>query len=396
MRESFISLEYQIPSLRRCVSGLFFHGHSAHFEHLRQAHESPPLVFRKSKMWPTSVIFLSVVGFSIVVRGTSLIDVLNQSGASQFAALITSDPNISAIYFSSSVQTVFAPIDGSLLSRKLKRQSSTTSERLALLHGIQQTNTVAAMSIGSGKSLLTNDVTSNLNGKAQSVVTNPSNSTGSNVARRWNTPSWSTTTVWETLTLQPHNYTFTTTLPPPPPETHTIYSTLPPPLTHNYTFTTTLTLPPPPPQTHIIYTTIPPPPPETITIYSNLPPLAPETVTVYSNLPPPPPETVTVYSNLPPPPPETVTVYSNLPPLAPETVTVYSNLPPPPPETVTIYSNLPAPSPKINPPSLLKIYSGLGNNVNIIQGDIPYDGGLIHIVDGYVHHLCVLLWSVLY
>jgi hypothetical protein len=334
-------------------------------------------------MWPTSVIFLSVVAFSIVVRGTSLVDVLNQSGASQFAALITSDPNISAIYFSSSVQTIFAPIDGSLLSRKLKRQSSTTSERLALFHGIQQTNTLGDMSIGSGKSLLTNDKTSNLNGHAQSVVTNPSNSTGSNVARRWNTPNWSTTTVWETLTKwstltpPPHNYTFTTILPPPPPETRTIYSILPPPPSHNYTFTTTVTLPPPPPQTHIIYSTIPP--------------ALPETITIYSNLPPPPPETVTFYSNLPPPPPATVTIYSNLPPSPPGTVTVYSNLLPPPPETVTIYSTLSAPSPKINPPSLLKIYSGLGNNVNIIQANIPYDGGLIHIVDGYVHRLSVLL-----
>jgi hypothetical protein len=33
-------------------------------------------------------------------------------------------------------------------------------------------------------------------------------------------------------------------------------------------------------------------------------------------------------------------------------------------------------------PSLLKIYSGLGNFVNIIQADISYDGGLIHLVDG--------------
>lgn len=30
----------------------------------------------------------------------------------------------------------------------------------------------------------------------------------------------------------------------------------------------------------------------------------------------------------------------------------------------------------------VKISSGLGNNVSIIQGDIPYDGGLIHLVDG--------------
>lgn len=30
----------------------------------------------------------------------------------------------------------------------------------------------------------------------------------------------------------------------------------------------------------------------------------------------------------------------------------------------------------------IKISSGLGNNVSIIQGDIPYDGGIIHTVDG--------------
>lgn len=30
----------------------------------------------------------------------------------------------------------------------------------------------------------------------------------------------------------------------------------------------------------------------------------------------------------------------------------------------------------------IKISSGLGNNVSIIQGDIPYDGGVIHLVDG--------------
>ncbi|KAL7793004.1 FAS1 domain-containing protein [Trichoderma ceciliae] len=34
-------------------------------------------------------------------------------------------------------------------------------------------------------------------------------------------------------------------------------------------------------------------------------------------------------------------------------------------------------------PSLLRISSGLGNTANIINGDIPFDGGLIHITDNY-------------
>lgn len=29
----------------------------------------------------------------------------------------------------------------------------------------------------------------------------------------------------------------------------------------------------------------------------------------------------------------------------------------------------------------ITISSGLGNNVSIIRGDIPYDGGIIHVVD---------------
>jgi uncharacterized surface protein with fasciclin (FAS1) repeats len=35
------------------------------------------------------------------------------------------------------------------------------------------------------------------------------------------------------------------------------------------------------------------------------------------------------------------------------------------------------------PPVPIKISTGLGNKVNLIRGDIPYDGGLIHIVDDY-------------
>ncbi|KAI1102226.1 FAS1 domain-containing protein [Jackrogersella minutella] len=34
-------------------------------------------------------------------------------------------------------------------------------------------------------------------------------------------------------------------------------------------------------------------------------------------------------------------------------------------------------------PSLLRISSGLGKIANVIEGDIPYDGGIIHITDSY-------------
>lgn len=34
-------------------------------------------------------------------------------------------------------------------------------------------------------------------------------------------------------------------------------------------------------------------------------------------------------------------------------------------------------------PSLLRISAGLGNTTNVIKGDIPYDGVVIHITDSY-------------
>ncbi|MCJ1476870.1 hypothetical protein MMC13_005539 [Lambiella insularis] len=36
-----------------------------------------------------------------------------------------------------------------------------------------------------------------------------------------------------------------------------------------------------------------------------------------------------------------------------------------------------------NLPSLLNIFSGLGNSVGIVKADVPYTGGLIHIMNGY-------------
>lgn len=41
--------------------------------------------------------------------------------------------------------------------------------------------------------------------------------------------------------------------------------------------------------------------------------------------------------------------------------------------------------------SPIHLYTGLGNNVTIVQADIPYDGGIIHITDGYSceHFTCL-------
>ena len=41
-----------------------------------------------------------------------------------------------------------------------------------------------------------------------------------------------------------------------------------------------------------------------------------------------------------------------------------------------------SPTPSPSPTPLVQIYSGLGNSVNVIQADIPYNGGHIQITDG--------------
>lgn len=47
-------------------------------------------------------------------------------------------------------------------------------------------------------------------------------------------------------------------------------------------------------------------------------------------------------------------------------------------------------------PPLLSIFSGLGNNVSIIRADIPYDGGLIHIVDEYENNFIIERGVIMY
>lgn len=64
-----------------------------------------------------SVLLLSLTSTSVATQALSLLDALRHANASIFAQQIQSDPNISALYFSEDVQTVFAPVDSSSLAR---------------------------------------------------------------------------------------------------------------------------------------------------------------------------------------------------------------------------------------------------------------------------------------
>lgn len=139
-------------------------------------------------MWfAEPVVFLLFTFLLSSAQATTLIQALQDAGASQFAGQIQSSPTVSSIYLSSQVQTVFAPIDGSTspFSRKTKRQLSPQEIANLLYLGTMNLNTFAGISSGDGKSLVTNDDVANLDGQNQSSVTNPSNMPSSSVPKRW-------------------------------------------------------------------------------------------------------------------------------------------------------------------------------------------------------------------
>jgi hypothetical protein len=136
------------------------------------------------------LIGLSFIISLSVAQVPTLLEVLQSSGASQFAALIESDPTISALYLSSQVQTVFAPSDGSKFPSSTKgngkRQPLTPAqEQLLGLQVTQQQNNLSAMSVPPGVPLPTQDKTGNLGGNPQSVVSDTVNTPASQIPKRW-------------------------------------------------------------------------------------------------------------------------------------------------------------------------------------------------------------------
>jgi hypothetical protein len=332
----------------------------------------------------------------------SLLDALRASGASIFAGQIEADPTLAALYLSDQVQTVFAPIDsayGSNFTRLGKRQNLTPAQQQALL--LQSTQTEATIqsmrSLPGGSQIVTNDNSTLLKGKGQSVVSDArkqqkkkttstatkATATKRHIARSFYPPAWTVSELH-------------------PPETWTASELYPP-----KTWTASESYP-------RIWTTSELYSPETWTaseLYTPKPwtasaPYSPITWTASESHPqawttsefsPPKPWTASK-SYLPawtvsaPHPQAWTTRESYRPTWAPPESSAptwppsvsYPPTPtssPPPPPTPTP-SPPPPPTPTPSPTSLVEIFSGLGNSVNVIQGDIPYSGGLIQICDG--------------
>lgn len=135
----------------------------------------------------SSIVILCFVLTSSVVQAAGLIEVLQNSDASEYANFIQSDPTLSALYSSGQAQTVFAPIDGSVQPslRKVRRQTSPAQEQQGSFQGVQRLNSYASLSIPPGAILKSLDKSGNIGGNPQSVVSNPSDKTQSSANKRW-------------------------------------------------------------------------------------------------------------------------------------------------------------------------------------------------------------------
>lgn len=119
----------------------------------------------------------------------SLNDALIAAGAAQFAALIQSDPVVSAGYVG--VPAVFAPTDEFLGSNfsvsRLRRRATLTpaQQQQLLLHASQDQSEINGLRTPPGKVVTTKDSKANLNGTGQKVVSDTRNKTKSTNGKRW-------------------------------------------------------------------------------------------------------------------------------------------------------------------------------------------------------------------
>jgi hypothetical protein len=342
----------------------------------------------------------------------SLLDALRASGASVFADQIDADPTIAALYLSDQVQTVFAPIDsafGNKFIRLGKRQSLTPAQQQALLlQSTQaQANIQSMRTLPGGSQIVTNDNSTLLKGKGQSVVSDArpkkktkattkattktkTKATKRDFTRAPYSPTWTASELyppqtWTTSELYLPK-TWTTSEPYPlttwsasdsyPPTWHTSESY--PPTWHTSeshppTWSASESYPP------TWHTSVSYPPtwhtsesyPPTWSASESYPPTwahsksYPQTWHTSESYPPTwaHSKSYSPISTPSPPSPPTWSASKSYPP------TSTSSTPPPPISTPS-------------PTSLVQIFSGLGNSVNVIQGDIPYDGGLIQLTDG--------------
>jgi hypothetical protein len=244
-------------------------------------------------MKPSIVLIISLTAVLSASATTlpSLLDALRASGASAFADQITTEPNISALYLSDQVQTVFAPKDNAYsysFHGPGKRQALTPAQEQALL--LQCTKDLATLqkmrTLPGGAKITTHDNSTKLNGTGQNVISDARPKNTTNAKRDISSPFYSST-------------------------------------------------------------------------WTRSAPSASTTSPFYLST-------------------WTSSTFSWVNTTRPHGSPTWTSSRCPSTWTSSYWPPTPTPSPS----SLVQIYSGLGNSVNVIQADIPYDGGIIHIIDG--------------
>ncbi|KIW93501.1 uncharacterized protein Z519_06106 [Cladophialophora bantiana CBS 173.52] len=142
--------------------------------------------------WPTSKSWSSVAWPSPSPSPSlpSLNDALIAAGAAKFAALIASDPVVSAA-FAANVPAVFAPTDQFIdstvnITRFRKRATLTPAQQQQLLlHATQSQSEINGLRTPPGAVVPTKDTKANLKGSTQKVVSKPKNNTKTTSSKRW-------------------------------------------------------------------------------------------------------------------------------------------------------------------------------------------------------------------
>jgi hypothetical protein len=265
-----------------------------------------------------SVVYLTAVLSASAQTLPSLLDALRASGASTFADQITADPTIAALYLSDQVQTVFAPNDNAY-SAGLRKRLTPAQQQALLLQCTQGQATLQSMrTLPGGSQITTQDTSTKLKGKKQSVISDPRPKNTTKAAKRDTyPPAWSASEPSFVSISRPYYPPTWSASEPSESISHPYY----PPTWSASAPSESISRPFYPPK----WT-----------------PSASWSVNITRPYYPP----------------------------------AWTTWPTPTPSTPS-YSPTPTPSPT----SLVKIYSGLGNSVNVIQADIPYAGGHIQIID---------------
>ncbi|KAI9786688.1 MAG: hypothetical protein M1839_006239 [Geoglossum umbratile] len=308
--------------------------------------------------------FLSLASIcpSSTVVADSLLETLKTSaGAGKFAAAVEDDPVLKAIFLDPSIKTVFALSDQAMdnfmnnppdIPRRFRIRAPSPDDQSALSMSASSTQTDINKERTVPGSVFNTSKSANTPSKQAAVVSNPSNSETKLKRGYWGpvpAPSFNN------LSISVYNppESIGASHPPlySPSKSHTISYASPE--------SSSYAAPPPPKSLSILY------PPNVETTTSCFTPSLPENISYPAPLPPSPPKSPSTLNA------ETTTSPFASSPLSPPPYT--------PPASTVITPLPPAPTETLLP---IQIFSGLGRSVNIIRQDIPFDGGLIHIIDG--------------